>query len=148
MAKSCNADISENHVFSVVSPWFPNEHLYYCLLVPHKSRPINRLDIWNSLEVTGDESNHAARRCVIFSDLVLVHFFRLETYEYLANSSVFILRNDLRNKDSALIIQIKLMPTREISLYNIVSKELNLDPDSFISWEILSQAKSILSCLA
>jgi hypothetical protein len=30
----------------------------------------------------------------------------------------------------------------------IVSKELNQDPDSFVSWEILPQAKSILSCLA
>jgi hypothetical protein len=29
----------------------------------------------------------------------------------------------------------------------IVSKELNQDPVSFASWEILSQAKSILSCL-
>jgi hypothetical protein len=28
------------------------------------------------------------------------------------------------------------------------SKELNQDPDSFISWEILSQAKSTLHCLA
>jgi hypothetical protein len=30
----------------------------------------------------------------------------------------------------------------------IVPKELNRDPDSFVSWEILSQAKSVLSCPA
>jgi hypothetical protein len=30
----------------------------------------------------------------------------------------------------------------------IVSKEFNQESNSFISWEILSQAKSILSCLA
>jgi hypothetical protein len=31
---------------------------------------------------------------------------------------------------------------------HIISKELNLDPDSFFSRDILSQAKSTLSCLA
>jgi hypothetical protein len=30
----------------------------------------------------------------------------------------------------------------------IVSKERNPDPDTFVSWEILPQATSILSCLA